>query len=823
MTNAQPWAQAQVQKDAQTDGPGVFDYILALFVGVVAVALLAVWNFPIPHPSAWTDMSVAAGLRPPEHMFPNFGRILTALVFSIFPLRSDASMVALSWTAHLFIGVTVALAYMLFSDILRLLMRGVRDNPIWRNRALRLIVVTATLLFAFSDPIWRAGQTFTADTVLILLTVALLALFFRFICTGRLGFFYACIFITGMMCAESPAGVILSIFVLIGSFVAIRRLTDISLPFYNPLVMQFSKWRMSFFLIVGLIAAISINVVSFFLMGGMEASGWDAANLIIKSVIHYGIVTADAASIVGWLLMIVFAVVPLVVSVVLFRGATDEDNFLPYRSGIVYMLIGVVAFTQFSVIKALWFWTWSTENEIMPSLYLRCLCILMCAIAGMLSLTVLGVTFYLRNNHRIMRQRFPELLDSQFETARIASHRRSVRFTRRFGGIVFAVLLVACVLPSRRQEALRDMMSALDEYVNETVKEAADSRWLFTDGHFDQAIELQSAKQGGDLKALSMMSEHTNFDNALRVRGVSAETEEENRSVLENGSVDALRTWICDREPGAVKFAVQVGYEFWKRGKLVIPPVGGVLVRPGMSKEEATAGIESARRLADRILEMRKPEVAGRFFDLKVDRLADVVLWRVSRMSRLKAEENDRAGQPQNAAADIEFSDRLDKANVSLVNLLETIQRKARESGPQLTPREGLRLALNRADFALASRYAIPILNGDPDDAEANFGTGMNFLIDKQYARAEEHLKRVLVNRPKEVAALNNLAVCLMYLNRFDEAETNANKALTIMPNSAEVRETLTLISKARKEAEKASSVLKNPSQNLPVKEEHKE
>ena len=585
---------------------------------------------------------------------------------------------------------------------------------------------------------------------------------------------------------------------MFSSFVAIRRLTDISLAFYNPLVMQFSRWRMSFFLFVGVVAGLAFNIVSFVMKGGMSAAGWDVADLIIKSVVRYGMVTAGAASIVGWLLMLVFAVLPLVLAVLLFKGATDEDNFLPYRSGIVYMLVGVVTFMQVSGYKALWFWAWGSETELMPSLYLRGACVLMCTIAGMLALAVLGVTFYLRNNYRIMRQRFPEQLESDFAMARAASSRRSVRMVRHFGGIVLSAVLLAMVVPGRKQMPLRGMLGVLRDYVQEAVAEAGDSRWIFTDGHFDTALEFASARKGGNLIAVSMMSEHSDFDKALRVRGLTDADGEETKSVLENGAMDALRTWICDRKPGAVKFAVQVGAEFWKRDKQAIPTAAGVLVRPGMPQEEAKAFAGAARELADRILELRKPEAAG-FFDKAVNSLADVVLFRISRMAQIHAEEHDRAGRANDASAEIEFRDRLDKANESLVRMIETVRRKARESGPQLTPREGLRLALNRADFALASRYAIPILNGDPDDAEANFGMGMNFLIDKQYARAEEHLRRVLARKPKEVAALNNLAVCLVNLNRFDEAETNAVKALSLLPNSAEVRETVEMIKTARK------------------------
>ena len=294
-----------------------------------------------------------------------------------------------------------------------------------------------------------------------------------------------------------------------------------------------------------------------------------------------------------------------------------------------------------------------------------------------------------------------------------------------------------------------------------------------------------------------MLSGQGEYDRFLRTRGVPAE-DEENRRVLENGTMDAVRTWVCDRQEGAVKFAAQIGLEFWKRAKRPMPPPAGVLVRPGMTEEEAAAFSKAAEEIAERLLALRTPGFSRRFADFKVVQLVDSAQWRISRMLRLKAASLDRAGSPQRANEEIKRADRLDKSNTSLARLIDALSRKSRESGPQLTPREGLKLALNRADFALAARYAIPILNGDPSDAEANFGMGMNFLLEKQYSRAAEHLRRVAAARPKEPAALNNLAVCLMHMGELDAAETNAAAALKLMPGSAEIKETLSLISAAR-------------------------
>jgi Flp pilus assembly protein TadD len=63
--------------------------------------------------------------------------------------------------------------------------------------------------------------------------------------------------------------------------------------------------------------------------------------------------------------------------------------------------------------------------------------------------------------------------------------------------------------------------------------------------------------------------------------------------------------------------------------------------------------------------------------------------------------------------------------------------------------------------------------------------------MNHRYDKAEEYLKRALKNAPNEPAILNNLAVILIRLDRFDEAETNALKALEVLPKSQEIQETL--------------------------------
>ena len=109
----------------------------------------------------------------------------------------------------------------------------------------------------------------------------------------------------------------------------------------------------------------------------------------------------------------------------------------------------------------------------------------------------------------------------------------------------------------------------------------------------------------------------------------------------------------------------------------------------------------------------------------------------------------------------------------------------------QLTPREGLQLALRRADFVEARHYAAAVLRSDEDDPEANFGMGMSYLREGRMDDDEFYLRRCLKRRPDEPAVLNNLSIICRKARRYDEALEFAQHAIKMLPDSPEVRQTL--------------------------------
>ena len=153
------------------------------------------------------------------------------------------------------------------------------------------------------------------------------------------------------------------------------------------------------------------------------------------------------------------------------------------------------------------------------------------------------------------------------------------------------------------------------------------------------------------------------------------------------------------------------------------------------------------------------------------------VAWRLSRFARLR---NDEA-----------TADRLDRSNTALKRMLSVVEYERQRTFMQLTPREGLRIALRRADFIEARRYAAAVLRSDEEDPEANFGMGMSYLREDRMQDAEFYLRRCLIRRPDEPAVLNNLSIICRKGRRYDEAEELARHALKMLPDSPEVRQTL--------------------------------
>ena len=765
------------------------DYLLALGLGGVAVALLTVWAFPGLSPDVWEDAAVGAGLRPPAAIFPGFWRAITRGLYSINGVGFGNLL--LIWIGRVALGLTVGFAYLLFRSILSLTIRRRLNYARRRFVVVRGTAMLGAIAFLCADPIWRVGQAFSPSGLLLLISVFSLYQFFSFLQHGQLREVNLSMFLLGLLSADTPM-----------YFMALRyAAVSMGMALLNPIVEQRSKWHLTFLWAVGLIAGIAANCASFIWLKGLDASGLVGGDMPLLYATRWWTQFIHAASGLGWVLSLGICVLPLVVAAVLLPRAVDEEQFLPYHLGAVFFATGVLALAQLAELSPLWFWTWSDDATVTP--YFLQMLILLSAMTLVFSLAVMGVDAACRDHERLATERFANLNAEEDEDG-VPAPRREPTGHVSHGNIVLVVvplLLLAAVVPGRWQQTARQMAQLLDDYVAEVLEECGPVGWIFTDGAFDSRLELAAAEKGKKLKALSMMAGSGPYHKYVRQEGV---TDTEDRLALALGAPMTLRTWMKDKPERMEDAAIQLGFEVWKRNGLELPACSGVLARPiGMSEEDCAAGVERTKKLADRILAFYVAGGLPKSVGKRINELFLFVQWRIARLARMRAERADRAGQTEAAMKDVKLSDDLDHNNASLKRIMASMEETRARTLKAVTPREGLQLALVRADFALARRYAEPILEAIPDDPNANFAMGMSYYVQKQYARAEEYLKRCLIKHPKEPAVWNNLAMIMLYTQRYDEAEEHAKKALELIPESAEVKDTLKQIREARREEAK--------------------
>ena len=769
------------------------DYFAALALGGLFFGLATLWSMPGLAPEAWEDLAVAAKLRPAAAIAPGLWTALVESVLKVLPLSTVMDFLPL--VGRVVMGVTVALTYLLFRSMLSVAVRLRLRFSRRRYAVVRVSAAFGALFFACSDPIWRAGQVFSPTTLLTFLAVFSLYLFFSFVQGGSLLKVYGCMFLMGALAAETPIGLVLVVFAWSVYFMASRRVVAQDVPLFNPVVSQLAKWHMTFLFFLALCGAVVLNCATFRWDAGVAAAGAQAGDLPSLYVLRYWSLITQAAQGIGWILALALVVVPLVVAVAILPRAVDEEQFLPYHVGALFFFAGLFALSQLSALSPLWFWTWQTQPPMVSSEPLLCAFMLMAAATTVFALAVVGVDAFCRNHSRLAQQLYGEYQADEDATARMVDRSAFVRLVRRTAVVLVPFVLIACTVPGRYQKTARTMMGIAWDCIRETVRECGDAKWLFTDGACGTALELVSAATGGSLRTMDLVSSSSARDTYVRTRDAA---DREERLAAEAGVPALLRTWLKNRPERMKGVAVQLGFGLWRREGLAIPNASGFVARPaGFPEGEVARGVAAARSIAERMLSLYSSGGPSASAGAKLNDLFLFAQWRLARMARVRAEELDAAGRPAEALAEVELADSLDTRNPALKEILADAERANQIVQRQVTPREGLQMALLRADFALARRFAEPILAADPDDPDANFAMGMSYLGQNQYARAEEFLSRCLVRRPDEPAIWNNLAMTCLRTSRLAEAEDHARRALALAPASQEIRDTLAQILKA--------------------------
>ena len=781
---------------AQTERIGLGDLAIAGILAGLTFLFSILWQFPGTIPSLWNDIAYASGVRPATQVMPGFWRCLATFVYRLFGVNGGAPLLQLLGYVSL-----MALAVGMYASLREVLAFIMRRRPQYSKRrtfVMQLASLVGAVAFVGSDVVWSSGQFFSETTIQLLLLVGSLEFYFVFLRKGSLKYAYGCALLLGLLTAETPAGlIVVALCAGIYAF-ALKVMPVFESPFLNPAVIEVGKWYMTFIFLFALVFGVVLNCLTFISHSGIDAIGLSVGDIPLMYLKGYWNLLATAADKLGWLLVVAVAVVPFVVSIVRFPSAADEERFLAYPTGIVFLCCGLLAVAQSCSLPALWYWT-----------YVKISSPLLISAGAMLSaatiacaLTILGVDAFCRNHRRLALQIFGGMGDWSNLKDDSDEHPQSRFYRIARMAVLFLVplVIVLVIVPGRQKRDTREMLSVIRDAITATVDEAGDSEFIFTDGNLDSALEIESSGRGGALKCVSLMGGNSPMAMYLRTRGLGTDREDV-FSFRHDGGM-GLRTWMRDKPERLARSSVQIGFDLWKRDGKAIPEIGGFLSRPATKVDPAFRArmVERAKELARRILAVRATGGFRRCTDRSIRSAFTSVQWRIARMCFYRGEALDLSGEAAEAIAEVSLAKELNDNNDVYRDLMRTVEKHNEMLVTRLTPREGLQLALVRADFTMAKLYAETILVAQPEHADANFAMGMYYQKQGQLSRAEEYLKRSLIGKPREPAVYNNLAMLQMELGKFDAALVNVEKALEIIPESSAVKDTKKQILQRRAE-----------------------
>ncbi|MBO7688977.1 MAG: tetratricopeptide repeat protein [Kiritimatiellae bacterium] len=766
-------------------------YVL-LFGAAIAVLAWA-WGYDSVPPDLMEDLAVAAGLRPPTGTTSLLWQYVAAPLCRNFGVSGAEAVLRVA--GHVSLGVLAVLVVALFEMLVPAsLRRG--EHVVWWWRAwVRFVLFQGAAVFCCSDPVWRTFRWFSPASLQALLVVLAVMFVIQYFKGGRRSRLFAAFAVMGLLTADTPigalmvAGFVVLLYVrgrLYGTWTAVPQQEE------NPLANALLLWRLTLSFMAGMVAGEALEISAFAALDGLAAFGWTWGDYALKFPVNYLKELMAACSPAGMFIFFAVAVCPVLTEFGFIKRATDDETHLEYLDGVLFLFCGLIAFSQLSGARQLWFWTWAGVH----SDVLKCVAVFLCSLAVMWALSVFTIELYLRNFRRILTLRFQDAAESAGAEKAFASMNRLQRIIR----IVFLflpVLILGCVVPFRAQRLERTMLGVVADAAREVADECRDVECVFTDGGLDAAVELAAAEKGRRLIALSMKGRpDVAREIYLRTRGV---TNAEDKVLLESGAPDALRTWVRTRPDKAKEYAVQLGFvELWQRHGRPMPDFSGLVARPkGFSTEDMERGAEAARSLSRRILEICKGGDPDKVTDRSLRDAFFFVLWRLAVLARHRANAYDARGERDLAVEETRLADELDRRNAPYDNIRATMARARKRILERMTAREGLEMRIRQRDFARAHYYAKKVLEVSSDDPSANWAIGMDFYMQGQYARAQVYLERCLKTRPNEPSVLNNLAQCRLRLGDPDGALPYAERALEVLPDAPEVKGTMKRIKAA--------------------------
>ena len=769
-------------------------YVILLCAAISALAWA--WQFDSPPPELMDSLAAAAGLRPPITPLSLLWQHVAGPLCRVFGLPAACTVLRIA--GHISLGVFAFLSAALFWMLLpEALLRGGHVAKWWRI-AVRFVLFHGIALLSFSDPVWNAFRWFSPLSLQVLIATAVAVCVMEHFDTGRRASLFAAFGLVGLLSADTPIGGLMLVILVAALFVrkCLRRSGRIAVPpDYNPVMNAHMPWWLTLAFAVGLAAGLGLEVSAFASLDGLAAFGLTWGDYACEFPFIYLKTLLAACSPGGALIFVAIAVLPVLLALHFIDRATDAEKPLIYSHGVIFFLTGLLAFSQLTGAQSLWFWKWGGEGGCVRDGVLQCAAAFLCALSVMWAIAVFTIELYLRNFRRIEAQQFRDEMEDAGVSEALAAAQRLQRIVR-ICLLAGPVIMFSCVLPFRAQGLERAMLGVVADAARETADECHGADYVFTDGGLDAAVELAAACSGRSLRALSLMGGATNKRELyLRVRGT---TNASDRALLESGAADALRTWVRSHPEKAGTYAVQIGFELWRRDGRPMPECSGLVARPaGFAPGEAERGAVAARELAKRILALYEDDDPDGIPDRTLRDAFLFAQWRLAVLARHRANAYDEGRKAALAMEDTRLAEDLDSKNGALDRIRATMAWASRRKLERMTPMEGLRLGLSQANFALARVFALRVLDVSPDDPHANFALGMDYFVQKQYTRAQAYLERCRKSRPDDPAVLNNLAQCRLRLGDPTGALPYAERAKEILPDSPEIKRTIERIKSA--------------------------
>ncbi len=783
---------------AQAERIGLGDLVIAGSLAIFVFLFSIAFAIPGLHPSLWEDASVAASIRPSANILTGSWTFIASLVYSVFGIGFGSFVLRLM--GHFSLAILVLLGYVILRELLFFTTFARARRTFRRVCVMRFAAAIGIIFFVFSEPVWMAFQCFSPTALTILLLLGALELFFAFLRKEAICLAYCAAALLGFLAASTAMGFTLAA-VLIGVMIFIYKAAPTFLsPIFRASAFEVSKWHMTFLFIAAFVIGVVLNSWCFLAHDGTRALGQSFGDVPMIYLHTYFNAFKSAAGPLGWIVFLSLCVVPFVIACVRFNTSVDEERFLPYSSGLVYLVCGILALTQASYIPVFLFWThFDVASPTLLAMGLFCL-----AATAAMSAAVLGVDSLCRNHAMIESlmssddeddedhadrdaQRINEVMTTDIDGRALS---RTSVFLRIFVFVLVPIIALALVVPGGVKKATREMMQAVNDFAEEVVREAHDKKVLFTDGNLDPVIELVARDKGSMLTCYSLMGGVGARGRYLRTRDLK---DGEDFFSFRFDTATGLRSWIRDKPERLADTAALMGFDLWKRDGRPLPPMGGVLSRPAGFRNEAERmdGVRRAYDLARRMIAVNAyAKGIKACTDRAISRAFYAAQWRLARMCLYRGEVDDAHGLADEAILEGLLAKQLNDCNKTYQDLVAAMEKRQSFMMQALTPREGLQLALVRADFTMGKVYAETILSADPDNPDANFAMGMYYQRLRQLSLAERYLMRTLLRKPNEPAVYNNLAMIQIELKKYEAARTNIEKALKIIPDAAAVLDT---------------------------------